>query len=145
VTDPASSRFLLDTSALFALIEDEPGASRVEELLRSEDVLIPAVAGLEVYYVTRQERSEDEADRRLALVRQLPARWLDQLTDPVLVAAGRLKAAHRISLADAIIAGFALRADAVLVHKDPEYEAVAPQVRQERLPYKSPAPAGGAA
>ena len=128
--------FLLDTSALFTLIEDEPGAERVEALLRSEDVLIPAVAGLEVYYVTCQERTEDEADRRLALVRQLPARWLDQLTDPVLVAAGRLKAVHRLSLADAIIAGFALSAGAVLVHKDPEYEAIATQVRQERLPYK---------
>ena len=145
MTETASSPFLLDTSALFALIEDEPGAGRVEELLRSEDVLIPAVAGLEVYYVTRQERSEDEADRRLALVRQLPARWLDQLTDPVLVAAGRLKAAHRISLADAIIAGFALIADAVLMHKDPEYQAIASQVRQERLPYKAPPSSDGAA
>ena len=136
MTESASSPFLLDTSALFALIEDELGADRVEAILRSGEALIPAAAALEVYYVTRQERGEDEADRRLALVRQLPARWLDQLTDPVLVAAGRLKAAHRISLADAMIAGFALNSAATLVHKDPECEAIAPDVQQERLPYK---------
>ena len=137
MTESASSGgFLLDTSALFALIEDEPGADRVEELLRTGEALVPAIAGLEVYYVTCQERGEDEADRRLALVKQLPVRWLSDLTDRVLIAAGRLKAAHRISLADAIIAGFAQDSDAVLVHKDPEYEAVASVVTQERLPYK---------
>lgn len=145
MTETASSSYLLDTSALFALIEDESGADRVEELLRSEDVLIPAVAGLEVYYVTCQERSEDEAERRLALIRQLPGSWLDRLTDPVLVAAGRLKAAHRISLADAIIAGFALTSGAILVHKDPEYEAIAAWVRQEALPYKPVRSSGGTA
>jgi len=134
VTEAASSLFLLDTSALFALIEDEPGADRVEALLRGEAVLIPAVAGLEVYYVTCQERGEDEADRRLSLIRQLPARWLDQFDERVLIAAGRLKA--RISLADAIIAGFASTAGAILVHKDPEYEAIAAEVQQERLPYE---------
>jgi predicted nucleic acid-binding protein len=139
VTGTASSPFLLDTSALLALIEDEPGADRVESLLRTATVLIPALAGLEVYYVTHQERGEDDADRRLSLLRQLPAEWLDQLTDPVLIAAGRIKAAHRLSLADAIIAGFALSRDATLVHKDPEYDAIAHLVRQERLPYKASA------
>ncbi len=136
MTAGASNRFLLDTSALFALIEDEPGADRVEELLRDAEVLIPAVAGLEVYYVTCQERGEDEADRRFTLVRQLPAQWLDQFDERVVIAAGRLKAAHRISLADAIIAGYAVSTGATLVHKDPEFEAVAAMVQQERLPYK---------
>ena len=138
MTESASSGHLLDTSALFALIEDEAGAGRVEELLRAGGALVPAIAGLEVYYVTRQERGEDEADRRFALVRQLPVRWLSDLSDRVLIAAGRLKAAHRMSLADAIIAGYALDSGAVLVHKDPEYEAVAAVVPQERLPYKPP-------
>lgn len=118
------------------MIEEEPGAERVEELLRNERVLLPFVTGLEVYYVTLQERSQDEADRRLMLIRQLPALWLDRVTGGVLVAAGRFKAQHRLSLADALIAGFAADAGAVLVHKDPEYEALAASVPQERLPYK---------
>lgn len=136
MTEPASRAFVLDASALFALIADEPGADRVEELLRNERVLLPFVTGLEVYYVTLQERSEDEAERRLVLMHQLPAVWLDRVTREVLVTAGRFKAQHRLSLADALIAGFAAEAGAVLVHKDPEYEALAASVPQERLPYK---------
>lgn len=129
--------YLLDTSALLALLEEEPGAERVEQILRgSEPVLLPFVVGLEVYYVSRQERSESEADRRLGLIRQLPAGWLDQVSDAVLVTAGGFKAAYRLSLADALIAAFAATASAILVHKDPEYEALAGSVQQERLPYK---------
>lgn len=137
MTAPASELYLLDTSAVFALIEDEPGADRVEQLLRQAAVLLPFVAGLEVYDVTAQERSIDEADRRLALLRQLPARWLDHVSDRVLVVAGTFKARHRLALADALIAAFAADAGAVLVHKDPEYEALASVVAQERLPSRA--------
>jgi len=138
VTAPESKPYLLDTSALLSLVEDEPGADRVEELLRVRQVLLPFVVGLEVYYITQQERSEDEADRRLALIRRLPALWLDQVSEAVLITAGRFKALHRLSLADALIAAFAADAGAILVHKDPEYEALASAVEQERLPYRAP-------
>jgi predicted nucleic acid-binding protein len=136
VTAPAREIYVLDTSALLALIEDEPGADRVEDLLRAAVVLLPFVVGLEVSYISAQERSADEADRRLALLRRLPVHWLASVPDTVLVTAGMLKAQHRLSLADALIAAFAADAGAILVHKDPEYEALAAAVRQERLPYK---------
>jgi len=125
-----------------ALIEDEPGADRVEALLRSEGVLIPFLGALEVYYVTLQERSQDEADRRLALIRQLPATWLDRVTETVLIRAGHFKARYRISLADAIIAAFAADQGAILVHKDPEYRVLVAAVAQEELPARG-GPTGG--
>jgi predicted nucleic acid-binding protein len=121
-----------------ALIENEEGADRVETILRQEQALLPFIVGLETYYVTLQERSEDEAERRLALLHQLPASWLDHMTDDVLRSAGRFKAQHRMSLADAIVAGFASSAGAVLVHKDPEFETIASAVQLEPLPYKRP-------
>jgi predicted nucleic acid-binding protein len=129
--------YVLDTSALFALIEDEAGAARVEELLGSGHVCLPFVVGLEAYYITQQERSQDEAEQRLARIRQLPVRWLDQLSDTVLMTAGRFKAMHRLSLADALIAAFAGDLGAILVHKDPEYDALATVLEQERLPAKN--------
>jgi predicted nucleic acid-binding protein len=136
VTDPESRPYLLDTSALFTLIEDEPGADRVAELLHDHRVLVPFVAGLELYYITRQERSLDEAEQRLALVRQLSVVWLDRVTDRVLVLAGNFKAAHRISFADALVAGFAAGAGAILVHKDPEYDVLAGELAMETLPLR---------
>ena len=54
-----------------------------------------------------------------------------------MLTAGRLKADHRVSLADAVIAAFAIRRAAVLMHKDPEFEALTGLLPMESLPYKS--------
>jgi len=136
MTDRGNKAYLFDTSAVLTLIEDEAGAERVEDLLRAERVIVPFVVGLEVYYITRRERTQDEADRRLALIRQLPVIWVDRVSEAVLVMAGNLKSRHRMSLADALVAAFAIDAGAILVHKDPEYEDLSSAVEQERLPYK---------
>jgi predicted nucleic acid-binding protein len=114
--------FLLDSSALFSFLEDEAGADRVEDLLRTQKVYLPWVALLEVHYVSRQERGEDVANGRLALLKTLLA-W-------------RFKAHNRLSLADALIAGLASQLSAVLVHKDPEFEALNSALDLEALPYK---------
>lgn len=61
-----SDRYVLDTWAMLSLIEDEPGADRVADLLGTKAVLLPFVAGLQTYYVTMQERGIDEAERRFS-------------------------------------------------------------------------------
>lgn len=128
--------YLLDTSALLAFIEDEPGADRVEAILRSEEVLIPWTALLEVYYITRQRKGEVEAERRYAMLKVLNATILWEVDEPTLLHAARLKSAHRLSFADALAAAMAAQNDAVLVHKDPEFDALARELRMEALPYK---------
>lgn len=133
----SESKYLLDTSAVLTFLEDEDGAERVETLLRQEQILLPYLVLLETYYITLQEQPEDVADKRYALLKQLPSTILWDMDEPTLLTAGRFKAHHRLSLADAIIAAFALRQGAILVHKDPELEAVAETVQQEILPYKT--------
>ncbi|MBK7219150.1 MAG: PIN domain-containing protein [Candidatus Promineofilum sp.] len=128
--------YLLDTSAILTLLEDEEGAQRVETLLRREEVLFPFLALLETYYITLQEQTEDVADQRYALLKQLPKEILWSVDEPTLLTAGRLKAAHRLSLADALIAAFAVQHQAILVHKDPEMAALKDAVEMEFLPYK---------
>lgn len=128
--------YLLDTSAILTLLEDEAGAQRIETLLRREEILLPFLALLETYYITLREQSEDVADKRYALLKQLPATILWDVDEPTLLTAGRLKASHRLSLADALIAAFAVRHRAVLVHKDPELAALSNLVQVETLPYK---------
>ena len=130
------SAYLLDTSALLTLIEDESGVDRVEQLLRRETVFVPWLALLEATYVSRQERGADEAQRRYALIRALPATVLWDVSEAVTLQAAGFKAEHRLSLADAIIASFAVFQNATLVHKDPEFEALAGAVKLEALPYK---------
>ncbi|UCC51218.1 MAG: PIN domain-containing protein [Anaerolineaceae bacterium] len=133
----SESKYLLDTSAVLTFLEDEDGAEHVERLLRQEEVLLPYLVLLETYYITLQERPEDFADKRYALLKQLPLTILWEVDEPTLLTAGRFKAFHRLSLADVIIAAFAQRQEAVLVHKDPELEALAKSVEQEVLPYKT--------
>ena len=132
----SDDRCLLDTSAILTLLEDEEGAERVEALLREGQVLLPFLVLLETYYITLQERSEAVADRRYALLKQLPATFLWSVDEPTLLTAARFKARHRLSLADALIAAFAVQQGAILVHKDPEFDVLAELVRQEALPYK---------
>jgi len=132
----SKTRYLLDTSAILTLLEDEEGAQRVETLLRREEVLFPFLALLETYYITLQEQTEDLADQRYALLKQLPEAILWGVDEPTLLTAGRLKAAHRLSLANELIAAFAVQQQAILVHKDPEMEALKDTVKMEILPYK---------
>ena len=50
--------------------------------------------------------------------------------------AGRLKATKRVSFADTWIAAAAIFYDAILVHKDPEFEQVKSELEMLKLPYK---------
>jgi ribonuclease VapC len=127
---------LLDTSALFTFIEDEPGADRVEQALNQVTTLVPWTVLLETYYITLQEEGQAEADRRIALIRTLKVRILWDMNESMVLTAAKLKAEYRISLADAIIAACAIRYGAVLIHKDPEFEALTGLLQIEALPYK---------
>ena len=88
-------------------------------------------------YITQQERGVAKAERRYALLKALPVTYLWELEEALLLTAARLKATYRLSLADTIIAACAIRERAILLHKDPQYDALAGQVQLKALPYKS--------
>lgn len=128
--------FLLDTSALMSLIEDEPGAERVEYLLNNENTIIPWAALMEIYYMTLRERGEEVAESRFSMLNSSPASIIWNMSEATVILSGIIKAKHRVSFADAIMAGIAIKNSAILVHKDPEMEALDDKVRMEILPYK---------
>jgi predicted nucleic acid-binding protein len=128
---------LLDTSALLTLLEDEKGAERVEQVLRHAQTFISAVSLVEVRYITLREQTPAEADVRHALLKRCGATILWDLDEPTVLKAADLKAQHSLSVADALIAASAQRQGAILLHKDPEFEALAGPIQQERLPYKA--------
>jgi predicted nucleic acid-binding protein len=132
--------YILDTSALFALIEDEAGADAVQSILEAAisdqvEVLVSFMSFMEVFYITMQERDIQEARIRVSLMQSLPIKRVESTASLSVTAAG-LKAKHRISVADAWIAALALDMNAVLVHKDPEFEQIEPQLKVLELPYK---------
>lgn len=129
------SRFLLDTSALLTLRDDEPGADRVEAVLRDKAASCFAcfMTRMEVLY--RVWRDEGELAGKLALqqCQALPIRWVEA-EEAILLRAAEIKAKHPLSVADAWIAAAALERGAILVHKDPEFGAL--DMAQEPLPFK---------
>lgn len=127
-------KFVLDTSALFSLVEDEAGKERVAQILENEEFILPFITLLEIHYITHQEQGLPEADRRYAVLKQANVLW--SFDEPTLLTAARLKAENRISLADSMIAAVAIQNGAILVHKDPEYECLVSELEMETLPYK---------
>lgn len=130
-------RFVLDTSAILTFLEDEEGAERVDIILRKSEVLLPFFVPFETYYITLQGQNEAVADQRYALIKQLQSTVLWTVNEPILLRAARFKAQYHISLADAFIAAFAFYYDAILVHKDPEFEELHAEIKQQALPYKN--------
>jgi len=78
---------------------------------------------------------EDEAKRRTRLMNRLAITRVESSQELGLIA-GRLKATHKISFADTWIAATAIFYDAILVHKDPEFEQVEDKLKFLNLPYK---------
>jgi ribonuclease VapC len=135
-----AERYVLDTSAIFAFTDNEEGADDVERLLQEalagRCVLeVCAISLMKLAYVTEQEQDEDEAARLVALVKAWPITWVYP-EERVLLQAAKIKATHRLSVADALIAAVAKLSHATLVHKDPEFASLAGQVRLFALPFK---------
>ena len=131
-------RYLLDTSALLTLRDDEAGADQVAEILHQAQQAQAQCFGcfmslMEVFY--RAWKDEGEQEGRLAYQQclSLPIEWVHEHRS-LLEKAAEIKAKHQLSLADAWIAATAMLQGAVLVHKDPEFAAL--NCLQMALAYK---------
>lgn len=131
-------RYLLDTSALLTLRDNEAGSEQVAEILYEAQQAKARCFGcfmslMEVFY--RVWKDESEQDGRLAYQQclSLPMDWIHE-HPALLEKAAEIKAGHPLSLADAWIAATALLQGAMLVHKDPEFATL--NCEQIVLPYK---------
>ena len=115
---------LLDTSALLALRDNEEGADRVATLLEGTSRCLAC-------FMTRMEVLDhvwkDEGERAGRFAHEqllaLPLPWVEG-SDPLLEQAAALKAQHALSLAAAWIVASALQVEAILLHKDPEFQSI---------------------
>ena len=129
------SGFLLDTSALLALRDNEQGANRVSDLLSGDFPCYGCFMTLmEVFYRVWKDEGETAGREAYADCFTFPIVWIHESPE-ILQRAAVIKATHPLSVADAWIAATALELDVTLVHKDPEFENL-PGLLQERLPYK---------
>jgi predicted nucleic acid-binding protein len=133
-------RYVLDTSALMAFFQNEPGADTIKQILnraRGEkcQAVISFITLTELYYILWQEEGESAAKELLAHIKSLPVMIIES-HERLTLLAGRIKATFRLSLADAFVAATASIVGGTLVHKDPELEQVKKLVVTEPLPFK---------
>lgn len=131
-----AGRFVLDTSALLALRRDESGADRVEALLAQAarnqcHLLMSFMTRMELLYSIRREEGEIAARNALRLIDSFPIHWVS-CEPTILEVASRIKSSGQISVADSWIGATAIVHNAVLVHKDPEFQAFQ-DIQQEVL------------
>lgn len=132
--------YLFDSSAFLTLFEDEDGAETVQRLLerakKGEIIVFTSfVSFTEIFYITLREKGEEAAKKRVKIMNRLVITRVESSQELGLIA-GRLKATHKISFADTWIAATAMFYDAILVHKDPEFEQLKDKVKVLELPYK---------
>ena len=108
-----------------------------EEAMDGEATLHSSFVSLtELEYITTQKFGADKARELLESVEDKPVRW-HQSDRALCGEAAKLKAAHKVSFADAFVAATAKRVDAVLIHKDPEFDALKGVIKLQPLPPKA--------
>lgn len=131
---------MLDTSALMTLVNEENGIERVEELLQKgmherASLFISFITLTEIFYTMWKRRGKEKAIEIVVRLKTLPITCVDS-DEALCLLAGELNASYQLSVADSFVAATAIQKKAVLVHKDPDFEALKDRIEQLALPYK---------
>jgi ribonuclease VapC len=117
--------YVFDASALFAFLQDRPGASKVDELLKEArreraKLLMSAVNYGEVYGLILRESGPEQARRAAHAVSPLPIEVLDA-TPQRACAAAEVKARYKLYYVDSFAAALATEHHATLVTGDSDF------------------------
>ena len=121
--------YVLDTSAVLAVLKAESGYEKVAEILAEaesdagQDLLLPFMAVMETQYRLLRDLPQEEVLAAVRLVEAWPVTVMES-TPSWRQRAAEVKSRGGLSVADAWIASLALLHDAELVHKDPEFDNV---------------------
>ena len=131
-------RYVLDACALIACLTGEHGGEKVKEILsqaaKNESMIrMSKLNLLEVYYHTWRAHGKEAADTMLGTVKKSPVEIIAEISDAVLVEAGRLKTIYKLSLADAIaVAEASVSGCSVVTADHHEFDALE---SQEPIPF----------
>ena len=129
--------YLLDSFAVLAYLNAEPGGNRVREILELANdghcrIVMSIINFGEVLYITERGRGLPAAQIVQALVESLPVELVEASRDLILDAA-HLKASHPLSYADALATATAIQENATILTGDPEFRSVKDLVKLEWL------------
>jgi len=120
--------FVLDSYALLAFFQAEPGGEKVRDILKmaqsgKAQVLLSVINLGEIYYILARKIGKEAARAFAEDISALPVQHVQAHRARVLEAA-EVKADHALSYADAFAVACAQEFSAELVTGDPEFKAV---------------------
>ena len=121
-------KYVLDSFALLAFLQGEVGAPRVRDVLEygqaNKDTLFLSVVNLsECLYIVERNGGSARARQVWEALQECPVR-IEPASERHALVAARIKASHRVSLADAYAVALALEQAATVVTGDPEFKEV---------------------
>ena len=125
-------RYVLDSYAMIAYFEDEPGADHValvlKQLMRGKAKGFMSVVNWgEVYYNTMREQGISEAERVIVQLDKFPIRIID-VNKELVYEAAKLKGEFRIAYADCFAVALSMKLDAAIVTGDPDFKKLQKRV-----------------
>lgn len=131
-----SISYVLDTSALLALWNDEDGADAVEHILRTGTLIyVSFMSFMEGRYRLWKSVGKDESDEFSKYLELLPIKRVD-INSLIFEKSVEIKATNNLSVCDSWIISTAIATNSILVHKDPEFMQIKKKVKLKTLPYK---------
>jgi predicted nucleic acid-binding protein len=125
-------KYVLDSFALIAFFEDEPGADRVAGILRDingkkSHGFMSVINWGEIYYNTMREGGLEEAEKVIKQFSKHSIQLVDADRD-LTYRAAKLKAKYHIAYADCFAAALSIKLKATVVTGDPEFERLSHEV-----------------
>ena len=125
-------RYVLDSYAMIAYFEDEPGADRVAQVLRQliqgkAKGFMSVVNWGEVYYNTMREQGVAEAEKVILQLDKFPIQIVE-VNKNLAYEAAKLKGRYRLAYADCFAVALSVKLNASLVTGDSEFKKL-----QERI------------
>ncbi len=125
-------KYVIDSFAMIAYFENEPGADKVAEILRmlinqKAKGFMSVVNWGEIYYSTMRVQGVEGAEKVLTQFNKYPIQ-LVEADQGLTYEAAKLKARYKIAYADCFAAALALRLKASVVTGDPEFKRLKDEI-----------------
>lgn len=126
-------QFVLDTYAILALVEDEPGAQTVVEIVTGQEskAYLSIISLGEAYYILLRRKGERAAKEVTESIMMEEAIELVEVPWSRIKAAARIKAKGGLSYADSFVLELAEELQAPIVTGDPEIQTIAKELDVE--------------
>jgi ribonuclease VapC len=122
-----NNSYVLDSFAVLALLNNESGAARVEELLRQAESGVRVVMSLinlgEVAYIVERRWGAEKLRTMLAFL-EATALEVTAVDREQVFAAAHIKALYPLAYADAFAVALTRELNAILLTGDPEFKAL---------------------